>query len=260
MRIGLTGTMSVGKTTLVNQLIDLPEFNGYTKRTERSKYLMEMGIPLNTDSTLKGQTIFLAERASELMQENIITDRTVIDVMAFTFLSQSMTDEEKKHFIKLASNLIPEYDVIVYVSPKGIPIEDNSVRETDPFYRNQVDSMIRSFLIAHEDKILTDRTVIDVMAFTFLSQSMTNKEKKHFLKLAADLIPEYDVIVYLSPNGIPIEDNSVRETNPFYRDQVDSVIRSFLQEHRSKINSLVKLENPNNRLLEFKERIVWERM
>ena len=67
MRIGLCGTMSVGKTTLVNALKELPEFKDYTFRTERSKYLMEQGIPLNTDSTLKGQCVFLAERAMELM-------------------------------------------------------------------------------------------------------------------------------------------------------------------------------------------------
>ena len=72
MKIGLCGTMSVGKTTLVNALKDLPEFKTYEFRTERSKYLRDIGIPLNTDSTVKGQSIFLAERASELMQENII--------------------------------------------------------------------------------------------------------------------------------------------------------------------------------------------
>ena len=81
MKIGFCGTVSVGKTTLVNALKELPEFKDYTFATERSKYLRDLGIPLNTDSTLKGQTIFLAERCSELIQENIITDRTVIDVM-----------------------------------------------------------------------------------------------------------------------------------------------------------------------------------
>ena len=64
MKIGLCGTMSVGKTTLVNALKDLPEFKNYEFRTERSKYLRDMGIPLNTDSTVKGQSVFLAERAS----------------------------------------------------------------------------------------------------------------------------------------------------------------------------------------------------
>ena len=38
MKIGLCGTMSVGKTTLVNALKELPEFKDYTFRTERSHY------------------------------------------------------------------------------------------------------------------------------------------------------------------------------------------------------------------------------
>ena len=67
MKIGLCGTMSVGKTTLVNALKERDEFKDYMFRTERSKELMAQGIPLNTDSTLKGQTVFLAERTSELM-------------------------------------------------------------------------------------------------------------------------------------------------------------------------------------------------
>ena len=87
--------MSVGKTTLVNALKELPEFKDYHFRTERSKHLMNLGIPLNTDSTLKGQLVFASERAAELMQEKIITDRTVIDVMAFADLSESMKDHEK---------------------------------------------------------------------------------------------------------------------------------------------------------------------
>ena len=106
MRIGLCGTMSVGKTTLVNALKELPEFKDYITRTERSKELMAMGIPLNTDSTLKGQCVFLAERAGELMEENIITDRTVIDVMAFALASKSINYLDKEDFVNNAKNLI----------------------------------------------------------------------------------------------------------------------------------------------------------
>ena len=63
MRIGFCGTISVGKTTLVNALRELPEFADYEFRTERSKYLRDLGIPLNTDSTLKGQFVFFAVRS-----------------------------------------------------------------------------------------------------------------------------------------------------------------------------------------------------
>jgi len=143
MKIGFTGTVSVGKTTLVNALKELPEFKDYTFATERSKYLRDLGIPLNTDSTLKGQTIFLAERCSELIQENIITDRTIIDVMAFTFCAESIDPFDKDRFDEYASRFIEEYDWIFYVSPAGVAIEDNNVRTTDAEYRDRIDQMIK---------------------------------------------------------------------------------------------------------------------
>jgi deoxyadenosine/deoxycytidine kinase len=106
MKIGFTGTMSVGKTTLVNALKELPEFKDYNFATERSEYLRDLGIPLNTDSTIKGQLIFLAERSSELLQKDIITDRTIIDVIAFTKSAKSIPMFMGHQFEKLASHLI----------------------------------------------------------------------------------------------------------------------------------------------------------
>ena len=146
MKIGLCGTMSVGKTTLVNALKELPEFKDYHFRTERSKHLMELGIPLNTDSTLKGQLVFASERAAELMQENIITDRTIIDVMAFCSLSKSMSKAEKDHLNGVLWHLIKEYDIIFHITDLSIPIEDNGVRETNKDYRLQVHNKIDSII------------------------------------------------------------------------------------------------------------------
>ena len=146
MKIGFCGTMSVGKTTLVNALKELPELKDYHFRTERSKHLMNLGIPLNTDSTLKGQLVFASERAAELMQEKIITDRTVIDVMAFSELSKSMEDHEKRYLNATLYYLIKEYDVLFYFSPEGVEIEDNGVRETDAKYRDAIDKKIKSLI------------------------------------------------------------------------------------------------------------------
>ena len=152
MKIGLCGTMSVGKTTLVNALKELPEFTNYNFATERSKYLRDLGIPLNTDSTLKGQFVFLAERCAELMHDDIITDRTVIDVMAFTKAAKSIDHHEAEDFVHLATRLLPEYDHIFYVSPEGVDIEDNGVRETDTEYRELIDFIIQNIIKRYKYK------------------------------------------------------------------------------------------------------------
>ena len=149
MKIGFTGTMSVGKTTLVNALKKLPEFENYTFATERSKYLNSLGIPLNFETNIKGQTIFLAERVTELMQENIITDRTIIDVMAFTKCANRVSILDRDAFESYASRFIKHYDYIFYISPQGIDIEDNGIRETDENYRKEIDETIQKLLLKY---------------------------------------------------------------------------------------------------------------
>jgi nicotinamide riboside kinase len=154
MKIGLVGTMSVGKTTLAKALGENDRLKDHSVQTERSKYLSNLGIPLNTDSTLPGQFIFLAERATELLQPNIITDRTIWDVCAFTLSAKSISDSEKRAFVEAAMCLRDYYDVVVYVSPRGVAMEDNGIRETDLGYRMKIDTAIQLALEEFKPKRL----------------------------------------------------------------------------------------------------------
>ena len=122
MKIGLCGTISVGKTTLVHALKQLDQFKDYETATERSL---------------------------ELMKPNIITDRTIYDVCAFTLSAKSIGWYEKRQFPDLFMNLRNEYDVIIYVSPEGVEIEDNGVRTTDAEYRKNIDITIQEMLIEY---------------------------------------------------------------------------------------------------------------
>lgn len=156
MKIGLCGSISVGKTTLAKQLGELDEFKGYEVITERSKYLRDLGIKLNDDSTLKGQIVFAAERSLELMKEDVITDRTVYDVCAFTLSASTISWVDKAKYIDLIISLKDEYDIIIYVSPEGVDIEDNGIRITDSTYRNKIDEAIRAMLVQYRPKKLIE--------------------------------------------------------------------------------------------------------
>lgn len=152
MKIGLCGTMSVGKTTLVKALAELDLFKKYKIATERSKYLKDLGIPLNTDSTVNGQIIFLAERASELLHKDVITDRTIWDVSAFTMLAKSIDSGFKSSLVNTAMTLKDQYDIVFYIDPIGTNMEDNGVRETDLEYRAKINQEILRLLTLHPPK------------------------------------------------------------------------------------------------------------
>lgn len=155
MKIGLTGTMSVGKTTLVKALSEVEQFKGYTCTTERSKYLNSLGIPLNHETTIEGQTIFLAERVTELIQDRLITDRTIIDVMAFTKCARKVSYMDGDAFEDYAKRFVRQYDYIFYISPDGMDIEDNGIRETDANYRKEIDEEIQKLLLKHRPIVHT---------------------------------------------------------------------------------------------------------
>jgi nicotinamide riboside kinase len=146
MKIGLAGTMSVGKTTLAKALGELDQFKDHNVQTERSKYLRDLGIPLNTDSTLNGQFVFLAERATELLYPNIITDRTIWDVCSFTMLAKSIATHDKSQFVNAAMTLREQYDIVFYIEPVGVEMEDNGVRETNLEYRADINQEILRLL------------------------------------------------------------------------------------------------------------------
>ena len=165
MNIGLCGTISVGKTTLVKALSELPEFEKYHVATERSKYLRDLGVPLNTDSTINGQLLFIAERSGELLHKDLITDRTVWDVSAFTMLAKSVDSAFKSTLVNTAMLLREQYDVVFYIDPIGTNIEDNGVRETNLEYRTNINQEILRLLSLYPPKklVVIDGSTYDRM-------------------------------------------------------------------------------------------------
>tara|TARA_R110000822_G_scaffold252369_1_gene379040 strand:- start:684 stop:1016 length:333 start_codon:yes stop_codon:yes gene_type:complete len=76
------------------------------------------------------------------MKENIITDRTILDVISFTNLAKTIDSKDKEYFEDYAGLFVGDYDYIFYVSPEGVEMEDNGVRETNLEYREAIDKEI----------------------------------------------------------------------------------------------------------------------
>ena len=72
-----------------------------------------------------------------------------------------MEEYEKFHLSSALFHLIKEYDVLFYVSPEGVEIEDNGVRETDAKYRKAVDKEIRSIIQMHKSNTPTIKGTVE---------------------------------------------------------------------------------------------------
>jgi len=73
--------------------------------------------------------------------------------------------------------------------------------------------------------------MIDVMAFAQCAKSIDEVEKLKFIPYASQFIKDYDYVFYVSPIGVQIENNGVRETNINYRDQIDSTIKYLIKDN-----------------------------
>ena len=67
--------------------------------------------------------------------------------------------------------------------------------------------------------------------------------KEELVKAAMLLKDYYDIVFYINPEGLEIEDNGVRETNPEYRNKIDLTIQECLKEYPPK--QLVEIKGPN---------------
>ncbi len=76
------------------------------------------------------------------------------------------------------------------------------------------------------------------MAFTMNAKSIAYQDKEIFEDYAKEFVREYDYLFYISPDGIPIEDNGVRETDEYYRDVIDFSIVSLIRKYAHMMNKI----------------------
>ena len=152
MKIGICGTHSTGKTTLVEALRTEDVFKGYFFDINVTRWVKEAGLPINEDTSDASQEINLVKRIAHLNSfDNLVCDRTIVDVLAYSTAGGRISNRSLEYQSTLYALNVHKYDYIFYL-PMDIAVVDDGVRAIDPEYRAHIDNLIQESLYTLSDK------------------------------------------------------------------------------------------------------------
>lgn len=141
MKIGLTGTHSVGKTTLLNALRSEPCFKNFAICDEVTRQVRALGLSINEAGSDNTQRIIMLKHIENIMlHDNMITDRTALDCLVYSrylWKKGKLTDETFSIIHKLFLKLWSQYDLIFFIEPEFDLVADG-VRSIDEDFRNDI--------------------------------------------------------------------------------------------------------------------------
>lgn len=157
MRLSVSGTISIGKSTLIKDF--LKEWSMYkTPSEDYRKLLKDKNYPHSKNCTKEGQWAILNQMIDEMQkykpEDYVIFDRCPLDNLVFSLWAMEKgLGGIDKEFIDKCIPIVREsmkYLDIIYFIPitkvSPIKIEDNGVRETDPDYIEEIDHIFKALV------------------------------------------------------------------------------------------------------------------
>jgi predicted ATPase len=152
MRIAISGTQCVGKTTVIKDI--LKNWNMYETpdKTYRDA-VKEANLPCNQKSTTETQQLIMDFLCDQTMSTKVgdmkIFDRSPHDALAYSMWCylkgvEGFDDEFMKKQIYLAREASKFLDIIFYIpltEKYNVPIVEDELRDTDPNYRKEIDNI-----------------------------------------------------------------------------------------------------------------------
>ncbi len=141
--ISISGTHSVGKTTLANQLIESITDLDVALIPEIARILISKGFLLNQNITEWGIINYVQEylfHERTVCSDVLISDRSLIDLLAYIKTNNSLKIRPK--YIELVEEIVfaesKRFDYYFYI-PIEFPLELDNVRPSDVNYQKSVD-------------------------------------------------------------------------------------------------------------------------
>ena len=145
-KVVFTGSHGTGKTTLLNEMK-----SDHVTITEVVRRLAKAGVKINEAGDMHTQELIWCAYESEFdSHEDFISDRSFIDVLAYTYHLYHRNRDEYAKLVRAMEvyikNWIEEVDPIIVYFPIEFGIDDDGIRSCDPTYQKEVDGYIRRIL------------------------------------------------------------------------------------------------------------------
>ena len=154
MRIAITGSHGVGKSTLVNDLLNYlsKEYEmiagEFKLLQESARQAYELGFPINENNSPETQLwVFAKQLEMELIaQDNYIADKCFIDMLAYAMHIFKERQDLINTLKDISGRAVKKYDLVIYLPAGEFPIEDDGVRSIDREFQEGVDKLILEIL------------------------------------------------------------------------------------------------------------------
>jgi nicotinamide riboside kinase len=152
-RIAIVGSFSTGKTTLaeaVAEPLDLPLL------PEVAREVASLGFKLDKDATPEVETlIFLRQLYNEMIHDDFVGDRSLIDVMAYAGWVLDNQERRREFALWDACVQVAEYQLRsqythVFYLPIEFPIVPDGLRPLDPDFQKEIDERMVRLLDLHD--------------------------------------------------------------------------------------------------------------
>jgi nicotinamide riboside kinase len=150
MKIALSGAQGVGKTTILNKMIEDPYFKNYEISKEAIRNLVkEFNIGINKLGNNESQLLIAnAHYQNTFKGPQFITDRWLLDCFVFTtrmFQDKQIDQWVYDYNLQLLKSKADEYDFVFYFPPEFDLVDDN-FRSLDKNYQTELHELFETII------------------------------------------------------------------------------------------------------------------
>lgn len=152
MKIAIIGSHCTGKTSLIDKLRPLVEFEGYNFYPEAIREIQKLGFSCNERADDCSQLAMLSLHLLHLKEKNMVTDRCILDNYVYAYMLKEMgsnisdqcIDTLQAYFIES----INKYDIYAFC-PVQFQIKDDGFRMVDTKVQEEISEEILRTLIKY---------------------------------------------------------------------------------------------------------------